>query len=127
MDTKPQLALAGRQWPAPTSTLRALRISGLRAAAIRYLGSSGCSRPGKGSAGASRVHGAVLWHIQGPIEVIHVHQWVQSLGLCRTQHMGLHTIGLAQLEGPEEAERWELFWELPGHQPDPQRPPHPDP
>lgn len=60
-----------------------------------YLSSSSHCCPGEGGAGASRVHGTVLWHIQGPIEVVHVHQWIQILRLCWAQHMGLYPIGLA--------------------------------
>lgn len=63
-----------------------------------YLSSPSHCCSGEGSAGASRVHGTVPRHIQGPIEVVHIHQRIQILGLCGAQHMGFYTVGLAQLE-----------------------------
>lgn len=45
-----------------------------RVGSYGYLSSSSHCCSGEGSTGASGVHGTILWHIQGPIEVVHVHQ-----------------------------------------------------
>lgn len=78
------------------------RRGGLRAGygGLRYLCSPGSGGPGESGTGARGVHGAVLWHVQRPVEVIHIHQRIQCLGLRRAQHVGLHAVGLAQLGGP---------------------------
>lgn len=76
---------------------------GPRAGRPLYLCSAGSGGPGEGGTGAGGVHGAVMRHVQGPVEVFHIHQRIQCLGLCRAQHVGLHAIGLAQLGDPEES------------------------
>lgn len=82
----------------------------------RYLCSPSCSSPGEGGTGAGGVHGTVVRHVQGPIQVVHVHQRVQCLGLCGAQHMGLHAVRLAQLEGPRakgpSPQGADLLWPL---------------
>lgn len=65
-----------------------------------YLRPPGGGSPGEAGAGAGRVHGTVVRHVQGPVEVLHVHQRIQSLGFPGAQHMGLDAIDPAQLGGP---------------------------
>lgn len=86
-----------------------------RVGSYGYLSSSSHCCSGEGSAGASGVHGAILWHIQGPIEVVHIHQRVQILGFRWAQHVGLYTIGLAQLEKPGRKclSPWEAGFQAP--------------
>lgn len=72
---------------------------GPRAGRRSYLRPPRGGRPGEAGAGASGVHGTVVRHVQGPVEVLHVHQRIQSLGFPRAQHVGLDAIDLAQLGG----------------------------
>lgn len=64
----------------------------------RYRGSPGRGSSGQGGAGSRRVHGAVFWYVQRSVQIVHVHQGVQVLGLSRRQHVGLDTVHFAQLE-----------------------------
>ena len=68
-----------------------------------YRGAAGRGCPGQRGAGPGWVHGAVLGDVECPVQVVHVHQRVQVLGLRRGQHVGLDTVHLAELE-EEEAE-----------------------
>ena len=65
-----------------------------------YLRPPGSGSPGEAGAGAGGVHGTVVRHVQCPVEVLHVHQRIQSLGFPGAQHVGLDAIDPAQLGGP---------------------------
>lgn len=59
--------------------------------------------PGRGGsaqrgAGPRWVHGPVFGDIQGPVQIVHVHQRVQVLGLSRGQDVGFDAINFAQLK-----------------------------
>lgn len=70
---------------------------GPRAGRRSYLRPPRGGGPGEAGAGAGGVHGTVVWHVQGPVEVLHVHQRIQSLGFPGAQHVGLDAVDLAQL------------------------------
>ena len=77
---------------------------------LSYLGSPGGRSSAQRGAGARRVHGAVLRHIQGSVQIINVHQRIQVLGLGRWQHMGLDSVNFTQL-GDER--RRCFYWSSP--------------
>lgn len=69
-----------------------------RAVPPTHLGPPGRGGPAQGGAGPRRVHGAVLGDVQGSVQVVHVHQRIQVLGLGGGQDVGLDAVDFAQLE-----------------------------
>lgn len=65
---------------------------------LDHLGSPGRGGSAQGGAGPRRVHGAIFGDVQGPVQVVHVHQRIQVLGLSRGQDVGLDAVDFTQLE-----------------------------